>query len=200
MSAAPANFTSGARSGIHVVVKRVAARVVVLNALLSVALPGTAEEPPYTCEPNVVLGRAMAPVLERIAADFHRRTGRRLHVTSGTRTPEEQAEAMFDKLARGERLTSLYRDVDAASEIQAAYRRHRRDGRAVAVREMARVIRAQVGRGCLISRHLDANAVDVRSRNLSRREQAVLREVVRSAGNVELLQEGVPPHFHLQLR
>lgn len=173
-----------------------------LVAVLGVGLTsrGAAEEPSYTCEPDVVLGPEMQSTVERIASEFHRRTGRRLHVTSGTRTPDEQADAMFEKLARGERLTTLYRDFEAASEIQAAYRRHRRAGRRVAVREMARVIRAQIERGCFISRHLTANAVDVRSRSLSRRDQQVFRDVVAAIGEVELLQEGVPPHFHLQLR
>ncbi len=167
---------------------------------LSWAVPGSAEETAYTCEPHVVLGPEMARTMDRIADEFHRRTGQRLHVTSGTRSPREQADAMFEKLARGQRLTSLYRDFEAASEIQEAYRRHRRSGRRAAVRAMAGVIRAQMGRGCFISRHLTANAVDVRSRNLSRRDQQVFRDVVNAVGGVELLQEGVPPHFHLQMR
>lgn len=172
----------------------------VVAALGWVATPGAAEEPPYTCEEHVVLGPAMAQTMEQIAAEYHRRTGRRLHVTSGTRSPHEQADAMFEKLSRGQRLTSLYRDFEAASEIQSSYRRHRRSGRRVAVREMARVIRSQMGRGCFISRHLTANAVDVRSYDLSRRDQQVFRDVVRAVGGVELLQEGVPPHFHLQMQ
>lgn len=169
-------------------------------ALSGLAARGSAEEPSYTCEPHVVLGPRMAETMERIASEFERRTGQQLHVTSGTRSPREQADAMFEKLSRGQRLTSLYRDFEAASEIQTAYRRHRRSGRRTAVREMARVIRAQMGRGCFISRHLTANAVDVRSRNLSRHEQQIFRDVVNAVGGVELLQEGVPPHFHLQMR
>jgi len=137
--------------------------------------------------------------MEQIAAEFRRRTGQRLHVTSGTRTPDQQARAMYDKIRLGQRLTRLYRDYDAASEIQTAYRRNRRQGRAATVRAMAAVIRTQMGRGCYISRHLYASAVDVRSRNLSRRNRRVFRSVVQSVGGVQLLEEGTPPHFHLQL-
>ncbi len=167
---------------------------------LSLAATGAAEETAYTCEDDVRLGPRMERTMEEIATEFRRRTGRRLHVTSGTRSPDQQARAMYDKIRLGQRLTRLYRDYEAASEIQGAYRRHRRRGRAVTVRAMADVIRGQIGRGCYVSRHLYASAVDVRSRNLSRRHRRIFRSVVRSVGGVELLEEGRPPHFHLQLR
>lgn len=164
-----------------------------------IASSGSAEDFTYTMEPGVRLGRQMRPPLNRIAQSFARRTGRRIHITSGTRTPREQADAMYEKIRRGIRLTRLYRNYDAASEIQNAYRRNRRRGRRPTVRAMAAVIRAQIGRGVYISRHLRASAADVRSRNLSRRERHIFREVVRDEGGVSLLQEGRPPHFHLQL-
>ena len=175
--------------------------MVALVALLvgSVASAGSADEPSYTADEGVHLGPQMATTMERIAAEFRRRTGRRLHVTSGTRSPRQQARAMYEKLRLGQRLTRLYRDYEAASEIQSAYRRHRRAGRRAAVRAMSQVIRQQIARETYISRHLRASAVDVRSRNLSRRHRQVFRNVVRAVGGVALLEEGTPPHFHLQL-
>lgn len=178
---------------------------IVLFSLLGLALSGVpdvgrADARHYTVQDGVRLGPRMERVIRRIARAFHRRTGRGIHVTSGTRSPREQARAMFFKLRRGQRLTRLYRDYDAASEIQRAYQRHRREGRGVCVRAMARVIRAQVERGCFISRHLRASAADVRSRDMSRRERRVFRQVVARFDQVSLLEEGTPPHFHLQLR
>lgn len=178
---------------------------IVLPALLGIALAGApdtsaADTRRYTVADGVQLGGRMERVIARIAREFHRRTGRGIHVTSGTRSAREQARAMFHKLRRGQRLTRLYRDYDAASEIQRAYRRHRREGTGRCVRAMARVIRSQVQRGCYISRHLRASAADVRSRDMTRREQRIFRQVVAGFDEVSLLQEGTPPHFHLQLR
>ena len=105
---------------------------------------------------------------------------------------------MYDKLRFGERLTGLYRDFHAASEIQAAYRLHRRRGRHACIVAMAEVIRSQIGRGCFISHHLRASAADVRSRDMTRAQRQVFRDVVAAVGGVSLLEEGTPPHFHLQ--
>lgn len=173
--------------------------VLVCGLSLALAAPGHAEDRYFTTEEGVRLGDEVEATLERIGREYHRRTGRRLHVTSGTRTPREQAEAMYEKLQLGEQLTRTYRDYAAASEIESAYRSHRRHGRAACVRAIARVIRGQLRRGCYISRHLHASAVDVRSRDMSPRQQRVFREVVAGVEGVELLQEGRPPHFHLQL-
>lgn len=171
-----------------------------LTAALLVTSSAAAERPSYTRDEGVRLAPQMRRALERIARRYHERTGRRIHVTSGTRTPREQADAMYEKLRRGQRLTRLYRDYEAAAAIQHAYRRHRRRGRRRCVAAMARVIREQVASGCYISRHLVSTAADVRSRNMTRRQRRIFRRVVAELGEVSLLEEGTPPHFHLQLR
>lgn len=173
-----------------------------LSSAISVGTPrlARADSPHYTIEPGVVLGRAMERTVARIAHEFHRRTGRGFVITSGTRTSREQAAAMYDKLRLGQRLTGLYQDYDAAAEIQTAYRANQRRSRTTCITAMARVIEGQVRRGCYISRHLRASAVDVRSRDMSRRERRIFEQVVASFPNVSLLTEGTPPHFHLQLR
>ena len=160
---------------------------------------GSAGAPHYRLEPGVRLGEDMRPVIARIADDFHRRTGRGIVITSGTRSSREQADAMFDKLRLGQRLTSLYLDFDAASEIEAAYRASQRRGRAPCVAAMARAIDAQMRRGRFISRHLHASAADVRSRDMTRRQRRTFEQVVAAIPEVSLLAEGTPPHFHLQL-
>lgn len=181
------------------------ARRAAVSAFLALALAlfprtGAAVAPHYTVERGVRLGPEMERVLARIAEAFHRRTGRGFVVTSGARTPREQAEAMYEKLRLGQRLTRLYVDYAAATEIQAAYRATQRRGREACIAAMARVIEAQIRRGAFISRHLHASAADVRSRDMSPRERRIFAEVVRTFPEVLLLAEGVPPHFHLQLR
>lgn len=172
---------------------------IVLAVALGVAAPSHAEERAYVADRGVSLGPEIADAIDRIAIEFHRRTGRDIYVTSGTRSADQQAQAMYDKLRFGQRLTRLYRDYRAASEIQRAYRRHRRSGRRACVGAMARVIRTQMGRGRFISRHLRASAADVRSRDMTRRQRRIFRDVVRAVGGVRLLEEGTPPHFHLQI-
>jgi hypothetical protein len=153
----------------------------------------------YDLEEGVRLGPQMEAALGRVADEFHRRTGRGIVVTSGTRSAREQAAAMFIKLRLGQRLTSIYRDQRAASEVQTAYRQHYRN-RDEAVGAMARVIDDQVRRGCYISRHLRASAADVRSRDMSRRERRIFHEIIDRDPALTLLIEGTPPHFHLELR
>ncbi len=169
-------------------------------AVLVLAAPSLSRaEPSYTLEEGVRLGPQMQGVILRIAEAFHRRTGRRLVVTSGTRSPLEQADAMYEKLLLGQRLTSLYHDHEAAMEIQEAYRRHRRERRERCVAAMAHVIQRQLMRGRVISRHLLAGAADIRSRGLDRRERRIFEEIVAHMPGVSLLVEGAPPHFHLEL-
>jgi hypothetical protein len=184
-------------------VSRRAAALAIVVLLVAIAAPSGGQaaliDRPYGVEEGVRVGAGIADLLHRIAGEFHRRTGRGIVVTSGTRSAEEQADAMYEKIRLGQRLTSLYRDTAAATEIQSAYRTNRRAGRNACVRAMAAVINAQVGRGLFISRHLSSGAVDVRSRDMSRRERRIFASIVAQYPAIELLDEGVPPHFHLEL-
>jgi hypothetical protein len=175
-------------------------RIAVVLYAIWFALPVRAFDHAYTMEDGVELGPRMEGVLQRVGEQYRHRTGHEIHVTSGTRSPEAQAEAMYDKLARGQNILRLYRDEDATREIVQAFRSTRRRDRNASVRAMAGVIRAQMRRGVYISRHLVAGAADIRSRNMSRRERRIFEGLVRQEHDIELLPEGAPPHFHLQLR
>lgn len=153
---------------------------------------------PFTMEPDVVLSPALRATVAQLAVAFRAASGRTFHVTSGVRTPLEQAEAMFDKLASGGTLTGLYRDYEAARQVEQAYQRARRSGRARCVAAMTRVLMGQIARGLYISRHLYSGAVDVRSRDMSSRERRTFRAVVARQRGVRVLEEGRPPHFHLE--
>ena len=156
----------------------------------------------FDMRPNVSLPEAVAGRLNRIARRFFVETGRRVLVTSGTRGPHGQAAAMYTKLTRGRSLLALYRNRDAARQIQAVYSAGRRSraSRARIVSSMAEVIETQMKRGVYISRHLVSGAVDLRSRGLSRRERSSLRTAVRAETRVTVLEEQHPPHFHLTFR
>ncbi len=150
---------------------------------------------------GVVVPEALEARLEAVARALFRATGRRLLVTSGTRSAERQAAAMYVKARLGSNLRRVYRS-DLAAPIVRAYRRGRKNKatKAEIVAEMAAVIEAQMARGLYISRHLRAGAIDVRSRGLSRNERQALRAAIRADGGIRLLEEGRPPHFHLEFR
>jgi hypothetical protein len=61
---------------------------------------------------------------------------------------------------------------------------------------MTAVIEAQMANGEHISKHLTSTAVDVRSRN--RDKELFLHVATNTPGVTRLLEEGIPPHFHLQ--
>ena len=155
---------------------------------------------PYRFLNGVRIGRSIRPVLSEIAEAYRQRTHERLIVTSGVRTPQQQAEAMLYKLERRQSLLRIYRNQTLAGELMRAYRRCRRRRPAQCGEALTQTIRLQVQRGEHISRHLVDSAVDIRSRSMTRRQQRIFREIVGRHSQVLLLQEGTPPHFHLQLR
>jgi hypothetical protein len=148
------------------------------------------------------LVRPAAERLLRIAERYHQKTGQRLVVTGGDRTPKRQARVMLDKLESGEDLVKLYARKDLVREILAARERAVRErlGRDAILRRMAEVIARQVEAGQFISHHLAFRAADVRSRGLTPAQEAALRAVARAEGiTVVDERESVAPCFHLGL-
>lgn len=141
--------------------------------------------------------------VRRIARRYHAATKKRLIVTGGRRSPLRQAQLMFDKLKKGEDVERLYENRKAAGEVAEAYRSTRGRGasRAATLRAMRDVITAQVARGDLVSRHLSAHAVDVRSRDLGRAQIEAFHDAVAAEPGVRLVDErdGAEPHFHVNL-
>ncbi|MDI1445435.1 hypothetical protein [Polyangium sp. 6x1] len=141
--------------------------------------------------------------LDRIATRYHKATKKRLVVTGGTRTPQRQAQLMFDKLKRGDDVVALYENKAAATEVRNAYRdaAGRGEKRKGTIRAMREVIEAQIGRGTYVSKHLKSGAVDVRSWAMDGALEKALREAVKQEPGVTLMDErdGPEPHFHLNL-
>lgn len=154
---------------------------------------------PYRVLPGVVMPLRVETKVAALAARFRRRTGRRLVVTSGTRDPRQQARAMVGKLRRRGRFLRLYRKRELAREVLTAFRRARRHGLSQ-VAAVERVLRAQIARGDYVSAHLRRGAVDLRSRNLSRRHKRALRRAADAMPELRLIrEERRPPHFHLEV-
>jgi hypothetical protein len=149
--------------------------------------------------PEVQLEPEIERRLAAIAGRYFRATGRRLVVTSGTRGPESQAEAMYIKLRLGVNLLRQYRDRASVLEIRDAWRQTKRagGGREECIAAMATAIARQMSEERYISRHLRSGAVDVRSRNMTRKDKAALLRSAREEPGVRIMEEGRPPHFHL---
>ncbi len=157
---------------------------------------------PFKVLPGVRLSSEVEQRISRLARRFAKKTGRPLVITSGTRSPGEQAAAMYAKLSRGRNLLRLYRRTSLARAVIKIYRKGRRKrwGWRATQAAMARVLRAQVARGEHLSQHLRSGAVDVRSRTLSRKEKRIFRRLVRKERDVDFIkEERVPPHFHLEV-
>lgn len=156
--------------------------------------------PHYVLDEGVALPLAIEVRLSVLAQHFYRRSGRRLWVTSGSRSAEGQARAMLIKLHLGARLRRLYRQRSALREIERVYRRYRYqlDSEAL-VSRIAAVITGQMRRGVFLSPHLRHGAVDIRSRGMQRRHRwLLLRLARRMPWIVAYKLERRPPHFHLE--
>jgi hypothetical protein len=145
---------------------------------------------------NAILPEAIQQRVARIANQFLRATGRRLQITSGFRTPAQQAKAMFDKIVGGENPfgnSQAFREIlEVFNSAQAAHKT-RLETEAL----MASAITSQLARGIVVSRHLTGRAFDTRTRDLSATEQAALERIMRMEGG-KVIHEGVPPHIHCQ--
>lgn len=151
--------------------------------------------------PDVTLSEAVQEKLTAIASVYRKRTGKPFVVTSGTRVPARQAELIFDKLARGEDLSRLYKDKSAVAELKRVFDAARADGKDKdgVVSLLTDAIRAQMKRGIFVSAHLRAGAADVRSSTMGAAERRTFLEATRDVGGVSVINESSPPHFHLQL-
>jgi hypothetical protein len=151
--------------------------------------------------PEVSLSTRVVDKLNAIATLYQKRTGKSFVVTSGTRAPARQAELIYDKLARGEDLSRLYKDKAAIAELKRVYDEARSDGRDKdnTVILIAGTIRAQMKRGIFVSAHLRAGAADVRSTTMDGADRRAFVEATTQVGGISVMHEASPPHFHLQL-
>ena len=112
-----------------------------------------------------------------------------IEITSGTRTPEKQAAAMFQKIELGDDLIAVYADDEFAQKIIDAYPNLLKA--TAIVREYA-----AAGGG---SSHLQGLGVDIRSRTLTENE---IQQVKLAAESLDafVLVERTPPHIHVTVK
>ena len=109
-----------------------------------------------------------------------------IFVTSGSRTPAAQVQAMFRKLELGGRqeLLDTYRDDDFATAVADAY--------------------PDVDTGIEVverynpSSHGTGNAIDLRTRDKTSLQLGQMQEAIQTLGGSSLY-ESVPPHLHVEI-
>ena len=150
----------------------------------------------YTTKPGITLSQPTSNMVGNLADSYNEATGKKLVVTDGSRTAQDQASRMHYKISNGEGVR-LYANRVAANEVLNSYNSavNAGLGRNEVISSMAGVISDQMARGVYISKHLRGGAVDFRSRDLTGSDRQAFRE---AAGTSKVLLEGVPPHFHVE--
>ena len=158
------------------------------------------ESPHWRAAPGIDVTPLIREKVDAVAAIYHAKTRRRLEVTSGRRSPERQADAMYTKLIHGGSL-AIYKNRALIDPLQKAWREGRRfrKKRAEVVAAMARVLAEQVERGQFISRHLRGRAFDVRSVGLTSTQRAAFIGAIREVGGMRVIRESRPPHYHVEI-
>jgi hypothetical protein len=157
------------------------------------------EPPRYSMLPGVTLSPEVAARVEQMDEAYFGKTRKRLVITSGTRDAARQAKAMYKVMKLGGDIVRLYKNKAAATEIKQAYDRTAGKTPDEVVSAMYDVIRGQIQRGVYISAHLRAGAVDIRNRTMSVLEKKAFVESMAGIGDVRVLEEFSPPHFHVQI-
>jgi len=152
----------------------------------------------YTTKSGVILEANVKLKIKKIADKYYVATQKNIVVTSGTRTSKSQAEAMYGKLAGGDKLT-VYKNRTAAQEIKKSY-----DDAVIAKKLKPQVIQSikstidsQILKKVYISKHLKKGAIDVRSRDMTPNEKIKFKTASLGVAT-KIILEVTPPHFHLQ--
>lgn len=111
-----------------------------------------------------------------------------LHVTSGVRTTLAQAQALKVKRDLGDDLLKLYAQDDLVRELLAVPND---------VEAMREVLERQVARGRYLSDHMRKNALDLRSKNLTADQVALIERAAEKVG-AKVVKERSPPHIHIE--
>ena len=154
--------------------------------------------PNYTTKSGVTLEGKAKTGIGKVADDYYAEHKEKIVVTSGTRSAQSQAQAMYDKLKAGGSL-SIYKNKKAADEVQKAYDDAvaAEKKQAETVKAMAKVIEGQVAKKVYLSKHLIKGAVDVRSKDMSADEKKTFKAAAEKHAKSVLLEKS-PPHWHLQ--
>jgi hypothetical protein len=152
----------------------------------------------YTLKSGVIVSANIKAKIKKVADKYHKETSKKITVTSGTRTSQSQASAMYGKLSGGDKLT-VYTNQSAAKKIKKAYDDGVKEKKSKSdiISDIKAVIDEQIKNGIYISKHLKKGAVDVRSRDMSNDEKEKFKKAAKGTATAVIL-ETTPPHFHLQ--
>jgi len=150
---------------------------------------------------TVILTPNMIPAIEGIADYFYSKTKKKIVITDGVRTPLAHAKALYTKLQKGDDLFKLYswRIHKELKAVVKAYNDNLSKGRDTTLSEMAKEIKAAADKGVYLTKHLRANAFDIRDKDLSPAQKKILKEAIAKNSNLKLIIEKVPPHHHVQM-
>lgn len=149
---------------------------------------------------SVVVSHDIEDRVSAMARTFRATKGVKLTVTSGTRSSQEQAEAMYNRRHDGSD-GSDYANHKAFNEIDAVYQSGIKSGSnpKQIIADMRRVIDGQVAKGVYISKHLTGHAVDIKIRDLTARQLHKLKVAAQAhAGRTHLEGNRLHPHLHVQ--
>lgn len=144
---------------------------------------------------NIRLSPFVVEKLTKIAADYHAATGKSITVTDGNRTALEQAYLMIPQIEKGK--FHIYSNKSAANEVKKVYDAGiaGKKPKAHIVKDIEKVIQAQVDRGIYLSRHLRDKGADIRFSDMTSAERKVFSQIVIKHGGDPLIEDD---HFHLQ--
>ena len=111
-----------------------------------------------------------------------------LYVTSATRTAATQAKALVTKRSLGDNLYKLYRADHIIKELMAVPN---------TVDAMAPIIERYAQAGQFLSRHMRADAVDLRNRDLTPDQRRIVIAAATALG-AKVIEETKPPHIHAE--
>lgn len=148
---------------------------------------------------SIILSPAAEKKVNEVADAFFNLTNKKIVITDGTRTPQQQAVQVFNKILAHD--LGIYINHKAANEIKAAFDLARSQGKSKTdvLKAMSAVIEKQVANKVFLSRHLTGRAFDVRNKDMTPKQQNIFKQVIQTIGGMTLLPEGKPPHFHVQL-
>jgi hypothetical protein len=147
----------------------------------------------------IILPPAVEKKVNEVADAFFAQTGKKIVVTDGLRTAADQAARVLVKIQLND--LSIFLNQKAAQEIKRAHDVAKQAGKSKAqvLAAMTAVIEDQIKRKVFISKHLTGRAFDVRSNDMTPKQKQTFKQVVQHVGGVSMIDEGKPPHFHLQL-
>lgn len=130
---------------------------------------------------NVILGDHLVSFLDELA----KRLPHDIVVTSGDRTPQQQAQAVYTKIELGDDITKIYSNKDYARAMIEAYP------------DLARM--ADISATYAPTPHLKGEGVDIRTSDLTSAQVQNMQAVAQAMG-AQAIIETTPPHLHLTVK